>query len=152
MRFTGASFVLSLLTLATAAPAAEERALPSGHPVIDNSFLSENGLATSYTLKANIFPSGFAVPTVAMTALPSGYSVAYNGVFDPSGKTVSQFPSDAIAQVAAVSSSSSAPGAPAAATSAAASASTSATPNAASAISQGMWLASAFVCLGVLLV
>ncbi|KAJ7174959.1 hypothetical protein C8R43DRAFT_975606 [Mycena crocata] len=115
MRFTSATLaIVSLLGLVQAAPAAlEERVLPSGHPPIDNAFLSANGLATGYTVKANIYPSGFAIPTEPLTALPSGYSVAYNGVFNPEGRTVSAFPSEAIAQVAALASSSApAPGAP----------------------------------------
>lgn len=40
-----------------------ERALPVGHPIINNSFLT----AANFTLRADIFPSGFAVPTQTLT-------------------------------------------------------------------------------------
>ncbi|KAI0762914.1 hypothetical protein C8Q74DRAFT_1220722 [Fomes fomentarius] len=121
MRFTTVLPVLALAGVSLAAPSPEpepitafleERALPSGHPVIDNSFLSENGLATGYTIKTNIYPSGFSAPTEALTALPSGYSVAYNGVFDPAGSTVSFFPSSVLQSVIAQPTTTSDPGAP----------------------------------------
>ncbi|RPD82628.1 hypothetical protein L226DRAFT_528773 [Lentinus tigrinus ALCF2SS1-7] len=123
MRFTVALPLLALAGLSFAVPAPDpqpitaflsERALPSGHPVIDNSFLSENGLATGYTIKTNIYPSGFSAPTEPITALPSGYSVAWNGVFDPEGSTVSFFPSSVLESVIAESTTTSDPGAPSA--------------------------------------
>ena len=41
-----------------------ERALPPGHPVIGNEALPD----TNYTVRADIWPSGFAAPTVPITA------------------------------------------------------------------------------------
>ncbi|KAI0757071.1 hypothetical protein C8Q80DRAFT_1131869 [Daedaleopsis nitida] len=148
MRFTTVLPVLALAGVSFAAPAADpqpitamlaERALPSGHPVIDNSFLSENGLATGYTLKTNIYPSGFSIPTEPITALPSGYSVAWNGVFDPKGETVSFFPSSALESVIAEPTSTSNPGAPAGTSDAtpSTSTSTSTTPTAAGSSGNG---------------
>ena len=45
-------------------------------------------------------------------SLPSGYSVAFNGVFDPEGETVSVFPSSVLAPVIAQATTTSDPGAP----------------------------------------
>ncbi|KAF8918087.1 hypothetical protein CPB85DRAFT_1282462 [Mucidula mucida] len=95
-------FGASLFALVASAPFEdlEARVLPSGHPVIDNDFLSKYGLITSgYVVETAIYPSGFSIPTETITALPSGYSVAWNGVFDPEGKTVSFFPESVLEPV-----------------------------------------------------
>ncbi|KAM5535394.1 hypothetical protein V8D89_010916 [Ganoderma adspersum] len=132
MRFTSVLPVLALLGASLAAPQPDpvvltERALPSGHPPIDNQFLSENGLASDYTIKTNIYPSGFSIPTQPLTALPDGYTVAWNGVYDPQGHTVSFFPSSVVQSVIAKSTTTSDPGAPGATSTAPASATASPT-------------------------
>ncbi|PIL32037.1 hypothetical protein GSI_06741 [Ganoderma sinense ZZ0214-1] len=138
MRFTSVLPVLAFLGPSLAAPqpdpaALTERALPSGHPPIDNQFLSENGLASDhskipqYTIKTNIYPSGFSIPTQPLTALPDGYTVAWNGVYDPQGHTVSFFPSSVLQSVIAKSTTTSDPGAPSATSTAPASATASPT-------------------------
>lgn len=49
---------------------------------------------------------------MSSVSLPSGYSVAYNGVFDPAGKTISFFPSSVLQSVIAQPTTTSDPGAP----------------------------------------
>lgn len=95
-----ASTIALLACVASAAAAAvnvEKKALPIGHPIIDGSFITQY----NYTLRSDVYPSGFQIPTETLTNIPSGYSIGPTAVWGPDGAVVTAFPSEAIAQVIA---------------------------------------------------
>ncbi|KAH8929534.1 hypothetical protein BT69DRAFT_1256198 [Atractiella rhizophila] len=79
------------------------RALPSGHPVIDEEDLE--GL-TSYTLPTAIWPEGFQVPTETLTGLPEDVSVGPTAVYGEDGQVLASLTPEQIDEVDVESSSS----------------------------------------------